>query len=60
MAFIGDDVNDEQIMKAVAYSFAPRDAAESIKKIASRLLNTKGGEGVFREAADLILQRAGV
>jgi YrbI family 3-deoxy-D-manno-octulosonate 8-phosphate phosphatase len=57
MAYIGDDVNDEAIMEAVGYSFAPADALNVIKRKASYVLNARGGEGAFREVADLILVR---
>jgi N-acylneuraminate cytidylyltransferase len=55
MVYIGDDVNDETIIDAVKYSFAPTDAVDAIKAKVSYILNAKGGAGALREAADLIL-----
>ena len=54
-AFIGDDVNDEKIMKLVGLSFAPSDATQTIKNIADIITNAKGGQGVLREVTDKIL-----
>ena len=53
--FIGDDVNDEKIMKLVGLSFAPSDATQTIKNIADIITNAKGGQGVLREVTDKIL-----
>ena len=54
-AFIGDDVNDEKIMKLVGLSFAPSDATQTIKNITDIITNAKGGQGVLREVTDKIL-----
>lgn len=55
-AFIGDDVNDIGIIKAVGFSACPKDAVSQIKDIVDLVLPTKGGKGVFREFADLVLK----
>ena len=44
VAFIGDDVNDFDIMSKVGTSACPVDAVPKIKEIASVQLNKKGGE----------------
>ena len=54
-AFIGDDVNDIGIIKAAGFSACPADAVDDIKNIVDIVLTKKGGEGAFREFADLIL-----
>ena len=54
-AFIGDDVNDIGIIKEAGFSACPADAVDDIKNIVDVILTKKGGEGVFREFADLIL-----
>ena len=54
-AFIGDDVNDIGIIKEAGFSTCPADAVDEIKNIVDIVLTKKGGEGVFREFADLIL-----
>lgn len=49
VVFIGNDINDLEIMKIVGYPIAPSDAYESIKNEAIFLTKAKGGEGVIRE-----------
>jgi YrbI family 3-deoxy-D-manno-octulosonate 8-phosphate phosphatase len=55
IAYIGDDVNDIEIMKMVAFSATPFDGNFDVKKISHYRCKTKGGEGAFREIADLII-----
>lgn len=55
IAFIGDDVNDYEIMKSVGLTAAPNDAVPFIKKIADYVCENKGGNGAFREFAELII-----
>ena len=55
IVFIGDDINDEKIMKLVGLSFAPSDATQTIKNIADIITNARGGQGVLREVTDEIL-----
>lgn len=52
VAYIGDEINDLQVMQAVGYSICPADANDSVKKIANYITNAKGGEGVVREVVD--------
>lgn len=52
--FIGNDINDLEVMKSVGISICPSDAHPSIIKIASVMLNSKGGEGLVRELLDLL------
>lgn len=56
VAFIGDDVNDISIINEVGFSACPFDSVEEIKDSVDLILTRKGGEGVFREFADLILK----
>jgi len=56
IAYIGDDINDSAIMCKILVSFSPADAHETIQKLADYICKTKGGEGVFREVADIIIQ----
>ena len=53
--FIGDDINDEKIMKLVGLSAAPSDAINIIKNIANIITDASGGKGVLREVADMII-----
>ena len=56
IAYIGDDINDTNIMKQVGFSAVPNDGMNNIKNISDYICKTKGGRGVLREVADLIIQ----
>jgi len=55
IAYIGDDVNDFEIMKLVGFSAAPIDSSTEILKIVDYVCEKKGGDGVFREVANLLI-----
>jgi 3-deoxy-D-manno-octulosonate 8-phosphate phosphatase (KDO 8-P phosphatase) len=58
LAFIGDDVNDAEIMAEVAargLAGAPADAVSSILTLAHCRCGQPGGHGAFREFAEWIL-----
>lgn len=50
--FVGNDINDLEVMKAVGYPICPSDAHPSILRIASLVLESRGGCGVVRELVD--------
>ena len=56
VAFIGDDMNDYELLKMVGLSAAPADAVESIRNIVDYVCTNKGGNGAFREFAELIIK----
>lgn len=50
VAFVGDDVNDIELLSQVGFAFCPADAAEDVKSIYGiEVLPSKGGEGVMRD-----------
>jgi 3-deoxy-D-manno-octulosonate 8-phosphate phosphatase (KDO 8-P phosphatase) len=55
IAYIGDDVNDIEIMQNVGLSACPADAISFTKNIANYVCEKNGGEGCFREFAELII-----
>lgn len=55
VAYIGDDVNDLETLRAVGFSAAPADAVSDVRKAVHYVCRKKGGEGAVREVADLIL-----
>lgn len=55
IAYIGDDLNDLEIMKLVGLSASPNNGISEIKKIAHYICKKNGGNGAFREFADLII-----
>ena len=55
IAFVGDDSNDIEIMKMVGFRATPADGMSFIKEISDYLCENKGGNGAFREVAELII-----
>ena len=55
IAYIGDDVNDVPLLKAVCLAVTPNDGTKEAKSVSHYICNLKGGEGAFREFADLII-----
>lgn len=55
IAYIGDDINDLDVMGVVQFSFAVGDADSDVKKSADKVLTKCGGEGAVREAIDWLI-----
>ncbi|MBB6001896.1 HAD family hydrolase [Arcicella rosea] len=55
IAYIGDDVNDIEIMQNVGLTACPSNAISFTKEVADYICENKGGEGCFREFAELII-----
>lgn len=55
VAYIGDDLNDVEVLAHVGFSAAPADAADEARNSAHYICSKKGGEGCFREFAEVIL-----
>ena len=55
IAFIGDDINDIELLEKVGFSATPHDGIMETKKICDYVCKNIGGYGAFRELADLIL-----
>lgn len=60
MAYIGDDIIDLAPIRYAGVSFVPKNAIKDVKKSADIVIDSKGGEGVFRVAVDMILKAKGV
>lgn len=56
VAYIGDDINDYQVLKKVGISGVPANAPDYIKTLATVKLKKNGGEGVFREFVERIIE----
>lgn len=54
IAYIGDDLNDFEVMKLVAIKGCPSDAVSKIKEICDFVSEKKGGDGSVREFIDWI------
>ncbi len=56
-AYVGDDLNDLEVIKMVGLGCCPADAAASVKNASDFVTEAKGGEGVIREVVDQILEQ---
>ena len=55
IAYVGDDSNDFEIMKLIGFKATPADGMSFIKEICDYVCENKGGNGAFREVAELII-----
>ncbi|MES2762464.1 MAG: HAD-IIIA family hydrolase [Bacteroidota bacterium] len=55
VAYIGDDIGDIDLLRAVGISCSPDNAPDYIKKMVSFTTVKKGGEGAFREFVETML-----
>jgi YrbI family 3-deoxy-D-manno-octulosonate 8-phosphate phosphatase len=56
-AYIGDDINDIPLLKAVGFSASPANASVYIKDLVHYVTVAKGGDGAFREFVEHILRQ---
>ena len=59
VAFIGDDINDFPAFRHAGLSACPADALFYVQEKVDVVTHAKGGQGVLREVADLILAARG-
>lgn len=57
IAYVGDDINDLQVIEHVGLGCCVSDAEECVKEKAKYITKRKGGEGAIREVVDMLLQR---
>lgn len=56
VAYIGDDINDIELLSAVKYKACPSDATTKVKSINGiKILEHKGGDGAVREYIEFLL-----
>ena len=55
IAYIGDDINDIEIMEKVGFSACPNDAVKECKNIVNYICINKGGECCVREFVDKLI-----
>ena len=55
ICYIGDDINDLGLLKLVGLSATPSDGIIETQKICDYVCENNGGNGVFREVANMIL-----
>ena len=57
VCFVGDDINDVELLSAVGFPCCPPNARPEVKAIPGiRVLTTPGGHGAIREVTDGILK----
>ena len=56
VAYIGDDLNDIELLKMVGIAGVPNSAPGYVKQLATISLKKNGGEGVFREFVEMLLE----
>jgi 3-deoxy-D-manno-octulosonate 8-phosphate phosphatase (KDO 8-P phosphatase) len=59
VAYIGDDINDLETLKAVGFSATPADGMPQIAAVVDYICQKKGGEGAVREIIEMILEAQG-
>jgi YrbI family 3-deoxy-D-manno-octulosonate 8-phosphate phosphatase len=55
VAYIGDDVNDIEVLQNVGFSACPSSSPLYIQSLVTKVMSKKGGEGVFREFVEGIM-----
>lgn len=59
-AYMGDDLVDVPLLKAVAIPAAPAQAEKAVRDICTFVATREGGAGAIRDFANMILQARGV
>jgi YrbI family 3-deoxy-D-manno-octulosonate 8-phosphate phosphatase len=53
--YVGNDLNDYQVMKLCGFPVCPADSHPKIKEISGVVLKTNGGDGIVRELLEDVL-----
>ena len=56
LIYVGNDLNDLDVMTKCGYSACPSDSHEKIKEISTFVLKAKGGDGVVREILEALFK----
>jgi YrbI family 3-deoxy-D-manno-octulosonate 8-phosphate phosphatase len=56
LAYIGDDLNDLEVMRKVGITACPADAFDDIYQMADFKCIKQGGEGAFREFCEFLIK----
>ncbi len=59
VAFIGDDIGDVPLLKAVGISAAPANAPGYVRELVHWKLEKQGGDGAFREFIERLMKETG-
>ena len=58
VAYVGDDINDLEVIKAVGFGCSVANGIRAVKEAARYVTTREGGDGAVREAIDLILENS--
>jgi len=56
LLYVGNDINDYKVMLTCGYTACPVDSHDSIKEIATVVLDVRGGNGVVRELLEKVMK----
>lgn len=57
MAYVGDDIFDIPIMKAVGYSYCPKNVTEWVKEAADWVIKKKSGDNVISALHEFLVEQ---
>lgn len=57
VAYVGDDINDIDVIREVGLGCCVNDAQRSVKDVAKYVSNVCGGKGAIRDIVDMILKK---
>jgi YrbI family 3-deoxy-D-manno-octulosonate 8-phosphate phosphatase len=56
VCYVGDDLNDLEVLRRVGFPAVPADAAAEVRRVARLVTRRPGGAGAVREVVDLLLE----
>jgi N-acylneuraminate cytidylyltransferase len=56
IAYIGDDINDVEVIKMVGFGCCPADAVPEVREVAKYITKANGGAGVIREVVECVIK----
>ena len=60
ICYLGDDLNDLNVLLAVGFAVAVPDAPDELKTVSDYVCRNSGGDGAFREAVENVLRKMGL
>ena len=56
VAYIGDDINDIEVMEMCGFAACPSDAVDEVKKVVDFVSDFSSGDGAVRQICEMILK----
>ena len=54
VVFVGNDLNDLEVMKYLPNTYCPKDSHPTILKVAKKILSSSGGQGAIMDLYDIL------